>query len=133
MFFFVWLLGSGLPMAVSPVIAHVQGEHAAAAKPRDRREVRAAARMGLWSVALIVAAAAGCSVLHPRHPAVAAARNRGWRRMRRASYRGAGLGLPFALGFQVLRSFSTALSPRRAAAGGDGRWRSCSTRWAIIP
>ena len=34
-YFLVWLLGSGLPMAVSPVIAHVQGKHASAAKPRD--------------------------------------------------------------------------------------------------
>ena len=26
-YFLVWLLGNGLPMAVSPVIAHVQGKH----------------------------------------------------------------------------------------------------------
>src|ERR1043165_546210 len=35
-YFLVWLLGSGLPMAVSPVIAHAQGHHAASAKPRDQ-------------------------------------------------------------------------------------------------
>src|SRR6478736_1272819 len=52
-YFLVWLLGSGLPMAVSPVIAHAQGHHAASTKPRDQREVRIAVRMGLWSVALI--------------------------------------------------------------------------------
>src|ERR1700679_988443 len=68
LYFLVWLLGSGLPMAVSPVIAHVQGRHSAAPwrasranestgavpapKPRDRREVRIAVRMGLWSVAM---------------------------------------------------------------------------------
>src|ERR1700689_2175598 len=50
LFFLAWLLGSGLPMAVSPVIAHMKGEHAASIKPRDRREVRVAVRMGLWSV-----------------------------------------------------------------------------------
>ncbi|HEY1877901.1 MAG TPA: MATE family efflux transporter, partial [Rhizomicrobium sp.] len=34
-YFLVWLLGSGMPMAVSPVIAHIQGRHSAASKPRD--------------------------------------------------------------------------------------------------
>ena len=52
LFFLAWLLGSGLPMAVSPVIAHIQGHHAGEAKARDRRKVRIAVRMGLWSVAL---------------------------------------------------------------------------------
>src|SRR5476649_2069537 len=52
-YFLVWLLGSGMPMAVSPVIAHVQGKHSASAKPRDQREVRIAVRMAFWSVALI--------------------------------------------------------------------------------
>src|SRR6266446_4475392 len=41
-YFLVWLLGSGMPMAVSPVIAHVQGRHGASGKQRDRREVRIA-------------------------------------------------------------------------------------------
>src|ERR1700691_5501031 len=31
-FFLAWLMGSGLPMALSPVIAHIQGEHGATAK-----------------------------------------------------------------------------------------------------
>src|ERR1700761_6669146 len=52
-YFLIWLLGNGLPMAVSPVIAHVQGKHASASKPRDIREVRIAVRMGLWSGALV--------------------------------------------------------------------------------
>ena len=52
-FFFIWLMGTGPVSAVSPMIAHVVGKHSASAKPRDRREVRAVARMGLWSVALI--------------------------------------------------------------------------------
>src|SRR6478735_9175723 len=52
-YFLVWLLGSGMPMAVSPVIAHVQGKHSAASKPRDHRDVRIAVRMGLWSVAIV--------------------------------------------------------------------------------
>src|SRR5258708_26354357 len=46
-YFLVWLLGSGMPMAVSPVIAHVQGRHRTNVKSRDQREVRVALRMGL--------------------------------------------------------------------------------------
>src|ERR1700749_2708650 len=40
-YFLAWLLGSGLPMAGSPVIAHIQGEHASANRPLDRWPVRA--------------------------------------------------------------------------------------------
>src|SRR5471030_1354519 len=32
-YFLVWLMGSGMPMAVSPVIAHIQGKHSAKRKP----------------------------------------------------------------------------------------------------
>ncbi|HMH65280.1 MAG TPA: MATE family efflux transporter, partial [Rhizomicrobium sp.] len=52
-YFLIWLLGSGMPMAVSPVIAHIQGRHGISAKSRDQREVRVAVRMGLWSVGLV--------------------------------------------------------------------------------
>ncbi len=108
-YFLVWLLGSGLPMAVSPVIAHAQGHHAASTKPRDRREVRIAVRMGLWSVALIfIPLLAVLIFTRPilkgfgQQPQLAAD----------AAIFVSGLiwGLPFAIAFQVLRSFSTALS-----------------------
>jgi MATE family multidrug resistance protein len=108
-YFLVWLLGNGLPMAVSPVIAHVQGKHASASKPRDQREVRIAVRMGLWSVALVslpllVALIFTRPILlffqqEPRLAADAA-----------IFISGLVWGLPCAMAFQVLRSFSTALS-----------------------
>jgi len=108
-YFLVWLLGNGLPMAVSPVIAHVQGKHASAGKPRDQREVRIAVRMGLWSVALVslpllVALIFTRPILlffqqEPRLAADAA-----------IFISGLVWGLPCAMAFQVLRSFSTALS-----------------------
>ncbi len=108
-YFLVWLLGSGMPMAVSPVIAHVQGKHLTAVKPRDRREVRIAVRMGLWSVALVFLPLLGVLVFtrpillffgqQPRLAADAA-----------IFISGLVWGLPFAMAFQVLRSFSTALS-----------------------
>jgi MATE family multidrug resistance protein len=108
-YFLVWLLGSGMPMAVSPVIAHAQGHHAASTKPRDQREVRIAVRMGLWSVALIFLPLLAILVFtrpilmafgqQPRLAADAA-----------IFISGLVWGLPFAMAFQVLRSFSTALS-----------------------
>jgi MATE family multidrug resistance protein len=108
-YFLVWLLGNGLPMAVSPVIAHVQGKHASASKPRDRREVRVAVRMGLWSVALVSLPLLAALIFtrpillffqqEPRLAADAA-----------IFISGLVWGLPCAMAFQVLRSFSTALS-----------------------
>ena len=108
-YFMAWLMGSGLPMAVSPVIAHIQGEHAASAKPFDRWQVRAAVRMGLWSVA-IATPPLWLFLLFTREllqglgedPHLAASAG--------TFVYGIMAGLPFALGFQVLRSFSTALS-----------------------
>jgi MATE family multidrug resistance protein len=112
-FFLAWLLGSGLPMAVSPVIAHIQGRHSAKnplpAKPRDRREVRIAARMGLWSALLATPPllvflffTGPILKILGEDPLLAADAGR---------YAGAlSFGLLFALGFMVLRSFSTALS-----------------------
>lgn len=108
-YFLVWLLGSGMPMAVSPVIAHVQGRHTASAKSRDRREVRVVVRMGLWSVAL--SSLPLLAVLIFTQPILLALHQQ-TRLADDATLFISGLawGLPFALGFQVLRSFSTALS-----------------------
>ncbi len=108
-YFLIWLLGNGLPMAVSPVIAHAQGKHSAAAKARDQREVRIVVRMGLWSVALVSLPLLAALILtrpillffqqEPRLAADAA-----------IFMSGLAWGLPCAMAFQVLRSFSTALS-----------------------
>lgn len=108
-FFLIWLVGCGIPMAVSPVIAHIQGEHSGGKPDRDRREVRIAVRMGLWSVAItslplmaMLFFTRPILIFFRQDPALAADA---------AIYVSAlAIGLPFALGFQVLRSFSTALS-----------------------
>ena len=108
-FFLIWLVGCGIPMAVSPVIAHIQGEHSGGKPDRDRREVRIAVRMGLWSVAITsLPLMAFLFFTQPillffgQQPLLAADA---------AIFVSAlAIGLPFALGFQVLRSFSTALS-----------------------
>src|SRR5476649_440022 len=112
-YFLVWLLGSGMPMAVSPVIAHIQGKHSAKLKPHakifDGREVRIAVRMGLWSVAL-VSLPLLCMLIFTRPILLAFQQQPGLAADAALFMSGLAWGLPFALGFQVLRSFSTALS-----------------------
>jgi multidrug resistance protein, MATE family len=108
-YFLVWLLGSGMPFAVSPVIAHVQGRHNASLKPRDQHEVRIAVRMGLWSVALVSLPLLAMLIF--THPILLAFGQEPELAAGAASFvTGLLWGLPFALAFQVLRSFSTALS-----------------------
>ncbi len=108
-YFMCWLLGSGLPMAVSPVIAHVQGAHIAGTKQLDQREVRIAVRMGLWSVALISLPL--LAVLIFTRPILIALGQEPMLASDAATFMsGLAWGLPFAMAFQVLRSFSTALS-----------------------
>ncbi|HXL98655.1 MAG TPA: MATE family efflux transporter [Rhizomicrobium sp.] len=108
-FFFCWVIGCGPVAAVSPMIAHILG-----ANPRNRAGVRAVVRMGFWamlmlSVPLIVLLlfAKPVLLLLGQKPELAA---------------GAGQfvrvlcwGLPFSLGYQVLRNFSTALSKPNAS------------------
>lgn len=106
-YFLLWLLGSGMPMAVSPVIAHVQGEHGDSG--RDSREVRVAVRMGLWSVA-IVSLPLLCALVFTRSILLAFHQEPRLAADAAVFVSGLAAGLPFALGFQVLRSFSTALS-----------------------
>jgi MATE family multidrug resistance protein len=103
-FFFTWLIGCGPTAAVAPMIAHILG-----ARPRDRAGVRAAARMGFWSVLILsiplvtfLLFAKQILLFLGQQPVLA---------------EGAGKfvgvlcwGLPFSLGYQVLRNFSTALS-----------------------
>jgi MATE family multidrug resistance protein len=101
-YFFAWLLGCGPANAVSPVIAHVLGE----GKPDD---VRPAVRMGLWAALMVTPPL--LVVLLLTHPimlflgeAPLLAEGAG-RFMSTLCW-----GLPFALGFQVLRNYATALS-----------------------
>ncbi|MGN6514879.1 MAG: MATE family efflux transporter [Rhizomicrobium sp.] len=108
-FFFTWLIGCGPVAAVSPMIAHILGE-----RPNDRAGVRAATRMGFWAV-LILTPPSIVFLLFARHTLLlldqsdVLATNAGiflsalcW-------------GLPFSLGYQVLRNFSTALSKPNAS------------------
>jgi MATE family multidrug resistance protein len=107
-FFFCWIIGQGPTAAVSPLIAHVLG-----ARPNDRANVRAIVRMGFWSVALMslpLVAFLLCTrqilLLLGQRPELAAAASQFVVPL--------AFGLPFSLGFQVLRSYATALSKPNA-------------------
>lgn len=108
-FFFTWLFGYGQVCAIAPVVAHILG-----ARPKDRADVRAAVRMGLWAV-LITApfqmaflfATKFLLLLAGQNPTLAAGAG---------TFTGAlAFGLPFSLGYQALRNFATALKKPRAA------------------
>jgi MATE family multidrug resistance protein len=108
-FFFTWLVAYGPVSAVAPMIAHVRG-----ARPWDRAGVRAIVRMGFWSIAILsiplvalLLFTTPVLLLLGQRPDLA---------------EGAGQftsmlcwGLPFSIGYQLLRNFSTALSRPKAS------------------
>ncbi|HEY1614752.1 MAG TPA: MATE family efflux transporter [Rhizomicrobium sp.] len=108
-FFFTWLIAYGPVSALAPMIAHIRG-----ARPWDRAGVRAVVRMGFWSIGLLcipLIALLLCTqpilLLLGQRPELAAGAARFtamlcW-------------GLPFTLGYQLLRNFSTALSHPKAS------------------
>jgi MATE family multidrug resistance protein len=103
-FFFAWLLGFGPASAVSPMVAHILG-----ASPNNRAGVRAVARMGLWAVLIVslplfvlLQFAKPLLIVFGQQPELAVGAGH---------FVGAiAFGLPFTLGYQVLRNYSTALS-----------------------
>jgi MATE family multidrug resistance protein len=108
-YYFAWLIGGGPVSAVPPMIAHIIG-----ARPRDRAGVRASVRMGFWAVLLLAGPLVGMlcftgpilSMLgQPR--AIAADAGRYVAIL--------AFGLPFSLGFQVLRNFAAALGHPRVS------------------
>jgi MATE family multidrug resistance protein len=108
-FFFCWILGCGPVSAVSPMVAHILG-----ADPTDRDGVRDVARMGFWSV-LMISMPLIVFLLFVKHILLFLGQTD-----ELAS--GAGIftsvlcwGLPFSLGYQVLRNFATALSRPNAS------------------
>ncbi len=108
-FFFCWIIGSGPSAAVSPMIAHILG-----AKPKDRANVRGVVRMGFWSVAMLslplmalMMFSRQILLLLGQRPELALAASQFVIPL--------SLGLPFSLGFQVLRNYATALSKPNAS------------------
>ena len=108
-FFFTWLIGMGPTAAISPMIAHILG-----ASANNRAGVRAVTRMGLWSV-LVLSVPLAVFLFFTKHilltlgqiPELAEAAGRFVRPLC--------FGLPFSLGFQVLRNYSSALGKPKAS------------------
>ncbi len=108
MFYFAWLVGYGPVMAVSPIVAQILGAH-----PNDRARVRAAVRMGVWATMLLCVPlmvlliwARPVLMMLGQDPQIAAAAEP-W-------VHAVALGLPFSLGFGVLRNFAAAIGRQGA-------------------
>ena len=108
LFYAMWLLGMGPAVAVSPMIAHTLGERRVAAPA-----VRASVRMAFWAILLmsppmmLFLAFTEQMLLAVGEPAALSADAGAFVRLLL-------LGLPFTLGFQVLRAYANALSRPRA-------------------
>ena len=109
MFYFCWLLGSGPTSAVSPMIAHILG-----ANPQAKSEVRSVARMGFWSV-LMVGVPLVVFLQFARPILLLLGQSEQLAHAASQFVVPLSFGLPFSLGFQVLRNYSTALSKPRAS------------------
>lgn len=108
-FFFTWLVGCGPTAAVAPLIAHTLG-----ARPKNRAGVRNAVRMGFWAMLLLSVPL--IALLLFTRPILIALGQRPELAMGAGRFTAALCwGLPFSLGYQVLRNFSTALSRPRAS------------------
>lgn len=108
-YYFAWLVGNGPASAVSPMVAQILG-----ARPRDRAHVRAAVRMSLWTAVLI--SLPMMALLLNAEPILLRLGQKP------ELAKGAGtfvamlcFGLPFTMGFQVLRNFTAALGKPGAA------------------
>jgi MATE family multidrug resistance protein len=104
LFVTIWFVGMGPALAVSPVIAHILG-----ATPGDRDGVRASVRMSMWAVLALSPVLMLC--LHAsRDVLLALGEPPDLAEPAGAFIRVLSLGLPFALAFNVLRGFATAVN-----------------------
>jgi len=106
-YYFCWLLASGPAQAVGPMIAQSVGAHGANAV-RLRPAVRSTVRMGLWMAALTTTPLAAillfsAPILKSLGQEATLAADAG------IFTAGLTIGLPFSIGFQVLRNYSAAL------------------------
>jgi MATE family multidrug resistance protein len=108
MFYFCWLLGSGPTSAVSPMIAHILG-----ADPDNRTDVRVVVRMGFWSV-LMIGLPLVVFLWFAKPMLMMLGQSEQLAEAAAAFVVPLSFGLPFSLGFQVLRNYSTALSKPNA-------------------
>ena len=106
-YYFCWLLATGPAQAVGPMIAQSVGAHGAEAI-RLRPAVRSTVRMGLWMAAMTTVPLAAillftAPILRTLGQEASLAVDAG------IFTAGLTIGLPFTIGFQVLRNYSAAL------------------------
>lgn len=107
-FVFAFLVGLGPTAAVAPIIAHIIG-----ANPSDRVRPRIALRMGLWAT-FILSVPLCLSLLFAEEALIALGQSEDIARMAASYTYILAAGLPFSLGFNVLRNFVTALGRPRS-------------------
>lgn len=110
-YIFAFLIGLGPASAAAPIIAQIIG-----ANPSDRAQIRAALRMGLWAMALLSAPLC-LSLFFAEAALIGLGQTPELARLSAPYVHILSLGLPFSLGFNVLRNFSTALGRPRAPLG----------------
>jgi len=110
-YIFAFLIGLGPAAAVAPIIAHIVG-----ANSSDRARVRVALRMGLWAMALLSAPLC-FSLLFAEAALIGLGQTPELAGLAAPYVHILAIGLPFSLGFNVLRNFSTALGRPRAPLG----------------
>ena len=114
-FYFCWLLATGPAQAVSPIIANLIGAHGDEAV-RLRAGVRSTVRMGLWAAALTTIPLGGL-LMFARPILIALGQEPSLAEDAGRFATMLAIGLPFSIGFQVLRNFATALGRTR-----EGLW-----------
>ncbi len=107
-YIFAFLIGLGSASSVAPIIAHIFG-----ANPSDRARVRVALRMGLWAMALLSVPLC-FSLFFAEAVLIGLGQTPELARLAAPYVHLLAIGLPFSLGFNVLRNFSTALGRPRA-------------------
>jgi MATE family multidrug resistance protein len=108
-FFFCWILGCGPVAAVAPMIAHILGRN-----PGNVADIRAVVRMGFWAM-LAISLPLIALLLFIKPVFLLLGQTADLATGAQAFTRALCWGLPFSLGYQVLRNFSTALSKPRAS------------------
>jgi MATE family multidrug resistance protein len=110
-YIFAFLIGLGPASAAAPIIAQIIG-----ANPSDRAHIRVALRMGLWAMALLSMPLC-LSLFFAERALIGLGQTPELARLAAPYAHILGLGLPFSLGFHVLRNFAAALGRPRAPLG----------------
>ncbi len=108
LFYAMWLFGMGPAVAVSPLVAHILGERRFGAPA-----VRASVRMALWAV-ILMSPPMMALLFFTEDALKALGEPASLSADAGAFVRVVMLGLPFTLGFNVLRGYANALSHPRA-------------------